>query len=305
MDQIAKDLQRNIGASDLGALMGVDPYRDAGDVWDRLNGLSNVPYTAPMRRGHRMEDIIAREYGEATGRTVLVQEQKLQDPNLPCFVGHIDRRLLNGTGKDGVLEIKSRNGHMVRKIKREGLDLSTLLQIQGYLRLTGWHYGAFATIDYDSWQLLHFDIEPDPEIQGQIITTIGDFWQRNVLGNVRPTGDTKTVEVDLPATAQGEVFQIDQDPAWFKAVADLREAKQLAEDATLIKAAAQAELQGLMAEYGADVCEGAGARVYWKEQNGRRSLDVKALQKAHPEIDLGPYYKQGKPFKSFRPYWLE
>jgi len=301
---IEETLKRNVGCSDLGAICGVDPYRNAGDVFDRLMGLATVEQTPQMERGHMMEDTIARKYSIETGRAVQKHGVKFVHPALPFLVGHIDRRQLLDQKHPGVLEIKSRNSHMIRKIKREGLDGSTLLQIQGYLLLTGYDVSTFATVDYDSWQLLYFDLEPDREIQTMIEAKVADFWNNKVLQNIRPEIYQEPVELNLPLAAQGEVVTMD-DPDWFQAVQDLKEAKRLAEDAKMIEDAAKAKIQEIMTKHGASVAEGAGARIYWKEQNGRRTFDVKAFARAHPELDLEAFYRLGKPIRAFRPYFLE
>ena len=297
---IKEVLRGNVGCSDIGAILGVDQYRSACDVYDRLMGFTEVEPTPQMERGHVMEDVIAKKYAQDTGRYVMTYDKMLRDREMPWLVGHIDRRVLNGSGKDGVLEIKSRNSHALRKIKREGLDQSTWLQIQGYISLTGWAYGAFTTVDYDTWSLLHFDIEPDTEAIVMIRSKVKNFWENNILKNRRPEVFLEPVELNLPAVG-GEVTAID-DPDWSAAVADLREAKALADDAKMIEAAAKEKIIGLMG--GADVAEGSGLRVYYREQAGRKSFDVKAFSRDNPGVDLEKYYKQGSPFRVFKPYFI-
>jgi hypothetical protein len=49
--------------------------------------------------------------------------------------------------------------------------------------------------------------------------------------------------------------------------------------------------------------EGAGLRLSYTEQAGRKSFDKKLLAAEHPEIDLAKYEKQGNPFKVFKPFF--
>ncbi len=50
------------------------------------------------------------------------------------------------------------------------------------------------------------------------------------------------------------------------------------------------------------VAEGAGCRVYWKLQSGRKTIDKNVLRR--DGIDITKYEKEGKPFRAFRPYFL-
>jgi len=60
----------------------------------------------------------------------------------------------------------------------------------------------------------------------------------------------------------------------------------------------------LMEAAGAAAAEGDGARIYWIPQAGRRTFDVKAFAKKHPEIDLAPFYKISAETRPFRPFFL-
>ena len=96
-----------------------------------------------------------------------------------------------------------------------------------------------------------------------------------------------------------------EDPDWFEAVADLKEAKELSADAEMIEKQAKTKIQAIMEKYGASVAEGAGSRIYWKEQEGRKRFDHQAFGKAHPELtfEMMKYFKRGKPSKPFRVFW--
>lgn len=84
-------------------------------------------------------------------------------------------------------------------------------------------------------------------------------------------------------------------------MAQLREARQIREDAESWEEEIKATIQEQMGFQ--PIVEGGGARVYWTWQEGRMNLDKKALAK--DGIDLSKYEKAGKPFRTFRPYFLK
>jgi len=60
----------------------------------------------------------------------------------------------------------------------------------------------------------------------------------------------------------------------------------------------------MLEEHNAEVAEGAGLRVYWREQAGRRFVDSKKLKALYPDI-YNQVLKQGKPYRAFRAYILK
>jgi len=302
-DEIEKELSHNVGCSDIGAIMGVDQYRTAADVFDRLTGYKQEK-NPQMERGHVMEPVIAAKYQEATGRVVEPYPVMLKDRELPFLVGHMDRVFLEHKDK-GVLEIKAPGSNMLRKIKREGIPGSHYLQLQGYLMLSGYVNGAWCSINYDDWHLIHFDVEPDSEAFLMIRSGIKNFWDKHIMTNRRPELYQEPKVLDLPEIGKDEKIVRMEDPDWFEAVADLKEAKELTADAEMIEKQAKTKIQAIMEKYGASVAEGAGSRIYWKEQEGRKRFDHQAFGKAHPDLtfEMMKYFKRGKPSKPFRVFW--
>jgi len=78
----------------------------------------------------------------------------------------------------------------------------------------------------------------------------------------------------------------------------------LASEAKALEEEAKASVIDIMNAEGAEIAEGNNARIYYKEQSGRVSIDTKKLKKDQPEI-WEQYKKQGKSFRSFRFYNLK
>jgi predicted phage-related endonuclease len=198
---------------------------------------------------------------------------------------------------NGILEIKTTNPWTFKKVKLTGLPHTWILQLQHYLEVWDFAWGSYAVLDRESGEMLTFDVERDEDLGREIVDHIGQWWDRHII-------DREPVEVETPKPVKlpevgGELVKMGS-PEWADAVAALREAKEIAAQAKQLEDAAKERVVALMGE--ADVAEGAGLRVYYREQAGRKTFDKKALQAAHPEIDLSQYEKQGKPFRSLRTY---
>lgn len=300
-----------IGGSETPVLvMGNDYPFDTSphDIWESKVSKSQKrdEPNAAMKRGTIMEPIIANLYAEKyPGLDVLEEPAHLVHPEHACIGGNIDRWLVDRhTGERGVLEIKCPGIRTFMKCKREGPQLYYQIQLQHYLEVTGASYGAFAIFNPDLWELLTFDMERDKEWGRIIVDTDTAFWRDYVLTNTPPTVASPFTE-KLPEVDCGSRFVRFTTDEWQEAIENLRAAKELKEESETLEAEAKATIQMIMDEAKANVAEGAGARIYWKEQAGKKTLDSKALEKAHPELNLAEFMKIGKPSKAFRAYYLK
>ncbi len=290
-----------IGGSDAGAICGVNPYRTAADVWEEKMGwAAELAPTPAMQRGTTLEPIAAELYAQETGRAMRRQPMRRHTVH-EWMVGNCDRQIFDaGDGRGtGVLEIKCPGLQTFARIKREGLPEMYVLQLQHYLGVFGYRWGSFALFNAERWELLHFDVEADAELIGRLVEVEGEFWREHVEARVRP--DVAPVALPDVPKVEGELVTRG-DPEWADAVAMLREAKELSATAGELESAAKARLQALMGD--AAVVEGAGARIYWREQAGSKRLDEKAFRAAHPDIDLAAFKVPGAPTRPFRAYFL-
>jgi putative phage-type endonuclease len=80
-----KERRQLITASDVPAILDLDPYRGPVQVWaSKVHGLEPQE-NAPMRRGRRLEPVIAEEYSEETGRPLTRHDQHtlIRHPEIP------------------------------------------------------------------------------------------------------------------------------------------------------------------------------------------------------------------------------
>lgn len=335
--------RQGIGGSDAGAILGVDSYRSALDIYEQKLGLRDpAPPNAAMKRGIHLEAVARKLYTELTGRRVRRIGQRVNaTPGFGFMLCNVDGMILadhlaESRGRPqgpGVLELKCPGVWAFAKIKREGLPLSYIAQMQHNLVVTGYGWGSFALFNADLWELIHFDVVADPDLQQALILKEQEFWMEHVEPRIPPVAaPAPAPEISgrlQESTGAGELI-LRNDPEWAAAAAQFTEADEIAETGTHLKHVAQEKLQKLMGKYG--VCEGAGIRCYWTEQSGRRSFDRKALEHSAPldriavatkinervmhdatkagiladlpscAVDFTQFETVGKPFEMFRLY---
>lgn len=303
-EQWLDERRKGIGGSDSPVILGVSPFKNPLELWKEKMGLAvdDSAETPAIKRGRVLEPVAADQYAETTGRKLMRKTAILNHPEHPWMLGNIDRHIVSTNGKGpGVLEIKCPGLQVFAKCKREGLPDYYQVQLQHYLSVTGWQWGAFCVFNAERWELLHFDVERDNDLIGMIIDRGERFWKH--VRFKRPPEVEPAQELDLPKVG-GELVTIET-PAWAAAADELAQARELRQEAEELEALAKHRIQKIMDAHGATVAEGAGLRVYWKPQGGRKTFDKKKLAKEHPEIDLAAYEKVGRPSRPFKPFFLK
>ena len=173
-----------IGGSDIQHVFNIEPWGCARLLFYQKRGTdpdrgSASEVTGAMVRGQKLEDLVAEEYAERTGRTVrrLAMLRHQQHPEL---LVHIDRFIDSTPGTpragNGVLECKTAAREVFFKIKREGMPDGYIFQLQHAMGVTDVKWGSFALLWPDGWQVLWWDLEADPKLQESIRVEALKFW---------------------------------------------------------------------------------------------------------------------------------
>ena len=156
-EQIRKEFLKRrrsgLGGSDVGAIMGVDQYKDGLDVYlDKVDPGPDFDSPA-MERGRYLEPVVSKLYEVTSGRRL--QHGKFRrDQKNKHLIGSPDR-IIKPTGRKpyaadvsspGVLEIKTANRFVLKKMTEQGRPKNYILQLQHYMGLSGTSWGAFAVL---------------------------------------------------------------------------------------------------------------------------------------------------------------
>jgi len=314
-----------VGGSDAGAILGVDPFSTALQIYhEKIAPPGEDPEpNLDMLRGRLYEPIAVDLFAEVTG-TALRRQPMRRHKGHPYMVVSMDRQIIKDERGPGYLEAKCPNPQVFRQLKDHGLPERFILQMQHGLEVTGYGWGTFVVYDCVRPNVLHFEVERDKELGGFLVEHEGIFWQ-----HVQDRKPPSTNPVALPQIARlgGQVVQR-TDMEWAEAARDLYEARRLKAMSDTLNAGAADNMKVLMGEYG--IFKGGGVKIHWKEYEGRKSFDKKALAKigaidpvtlellltnfpdvaqylrdraAELQLDLTQFEKQGKPYAKFTPYF--
>ncbi len=308
LDLEDEDRRTGLGGSDSPVVLGVSPFKTRRVLWQEKMGLIGDEEENPaMKRGHFMEDTVAEIYRGITGHALKTVRQKIIHPEYPFIFAHVDRLIEDPKVPQkgpGVLEIKCPGGAVARKIDREGMQQYYIVQLQHYLGVTGCRWGVIVVLHYDEWKIIPVEITPDRELIRIIFDEDVRFWECVQKGEEPPEPEVK---IEMEPVQSGELVNMDRiNPhVWASLVKKYQEAEMLFDEAKALLDLQEQKIKEEMAKAGATVAEGAGARIYWKEQKGRLTLDRKAFAKGNPaayEI-YESYMKTGKPSRPFRAYF--
>ena len=337
--EFLKRRRTGLGGSDIGAIMGVDQYKDSLDVYmDKVSPPEDTD-NPNMERGRMLEPVVSLLYELRSGRNLRTGKFR-RNRDHPFLIGSPDR-IINPIGRKpyevtenspGVLEIKTANRFVLKKMQEEGLPKSYILQLQHYMGLCGTEWGAFAVLCPDPWSFLTFTVEFDEELYLRVRDVLENFWESHIQAQVPPVaavidyGDAKEVEADTAIT----IFEPQSKGLvqWEKNVDLFREAQAMMKLGEEAKEFAKGKLKELMT-LGTGIYEGGGARIHYKEQGGRKGFDQRALRAMQPidpiamavllekaglglddievlfenaRLDLDQFATKGNPFKTFRMY---
>lgn len=198
--------ERRIGATDIACLLGIDPYRTAEDVMNRIVHGRDAEITPPMLRGQKTEPRIRARGAELHGLTIyprdlskpfVVQSEKYRF----ATASPDDYASLNG--QEGLAEYKSVTRWSAKKWGVEDTDSIPehyLCQCHWQMAVTGrspvWLVAAFGedikgqdkqpTGDFDIIWSTRYIVQRDRELENYLLSVGELFWNKHVLTGIPP-----------------------------------------------------------------------------------------------------------------------
>lgn len=296
-----EERRKSIGGSEIGAVLGLNPYAGPFSVWANKTG--RIPDAEPneaMRQGADLEDYVARRFSERTGLRVERVNYLLRNTEYPHLHANVDRRIV---GERAGLECKTASALNTSRFAGGTFPESYYAQAVTYLAVTGLPRWYLAVLilgrDFKIFQLTterdaevpewcESSVYVGPEEFAGIRDAAADFW-RYVETDTEPPADgieaTGEVLSALYPESNGESVDLFGCEDLFRRYIEARSQLQGAERAVDEYGN---QIKQRLGEYEAGNCGKYAAT--WKTQS-RRSLDVRALQAEHPEIDLTQFYR--------------
>lgn len=192
---------QGIGASEVAAILGLDPRRDAFAVWARKLNLVDEPESnIRMRKGKYFERGIVEWYSDETGNKTAWSDVTRQNRDRSWQVATPDAYVSDADG----LFCGGVDAKLVAWDKREDWgEPGTDVVPDHYAIQNQW---TCSTVDMPWWdiaaalgdELRIYRIHRDPAIEEVLLETVEKFWNVNVLGRTQPPiGATDTATAYL------------------------------------------------------------------------------------------------------------
>lgn len=253
----------HITATDAAAILGVSPYKSAAQVQqEKLYGRDELEDKPILRRGRSLEDVVAQEWELRTGRRQRRVPFRVsrQEPLIACSADRV--ALADDEHPTRPLELKTAGWHVFDQIRRGGL--TDMYNVQGQIQSFVHEKDAteWAILHPDSFKLLPFTVEAEPDFQAAMVETLTGWWDRHII-NREPVDPTEAPSIELPEVS-GEIRMVGGDTA--QVLEDLADAKEVRDSAQ----AFYDELkERIKAEFDLAVYETeSGIRVYHAERGG-------------------------------------
>ena len=177
-----------IGSSEVGTILGVNPWETPYQLWRRKTGLDAPKQeNDAMRWGHYLEDAIARAFEDTTGKTIIkasagdwIAVDKDRDflrvsPDRTYWLG--DKR---GPNDKGIVECKS------TRLKFDEVPQYWFTQLMYQLGVMGYQEGFLAWVQRDTLDFGTMHVQFDKDFYAFMTDRLTEFWQVNIKQGVEP-----------------------------------------------------------------------------------------------------------------------
>lgn len=179
--------EKRIGGSDVGAILGVNPYKSIIDVYiDKTEG-STFKGNNATHWGHMLESTIIKEFAS--------RHKELQVFDAPFsivdnfLIANLDAVLRDKeNGNFGVLEIKTTSLWNKKEWEEDTIPQSYYAQVQHYLMLSGYKF-AYVAVLIGGQEYKEFKVERSEEDIALIREKATEFYKENILKQIPPMPD--------------------------------------------------------------------------------------------------------------------
>ncbi len=167
---------KGIGGSDAPIILGLSTWKTPLMLWATKTGRADDSADNPiLRRGRKLEAVVASEYEEETGRTLAVSGRGVH-PDIPWMIGNRDRVIFADEKKgQGTFEGKSANVFKIRDWNEEA-PLVAQVQLQHYCAVYGTEWGSVAGL-LGGLEFKFQDLDANPEFIANLIEREAAFWK--------------------------------------------------------------------------------------------------------------------------------
>ena len=302
-----EERKRTIGGSEIGAILGLNPWQSAYSLWaERTGRIPAFDGNLQTKLGTFLEEFVARLFEESSGKKVQRTNYIYRNDDYPLLHASPDRLLVS---EDAGLEIKTTSAYNSGKFKGEDFPGQYYAQAVQYMAVTQrrqWYIAVLVgNTDFHIYHL-HRDPMDKPDFcDGSLLVTDGEItalykaaedFMDCMVRNVPPALDGSDATHDALASVYSEGGEAPKKLFGREGMVErwLQLKKQIA-----VLTDEKDEIQNVLcADLGNSEEGTAGAhKVKWTLKSGRQTFDHKAAVAANPA--LAAYYKTSAPTRAF------
>jgi len=265
-EQIAQR-RHTLGASEISAVCGLDPFRGVWDVWADKLGLIPPESFAESDMGHLFERPLLEHYSRKTG-VALTYPETMIHPLHKWVTATPD-----GLASDRVVQVKVVGANMAHKWDA-GVPEYVVCQVQWEMMVTGMPLAVVvACVGGTDYRAL--DVVADSEIQQTLLDLGRTFWEGHVMTGAPPDPDASEA-CRRAVAARYRKVSTDMLPASRELIEMAREHKALGKQIGGLEKQREAIGNALRLAIGERAgFEWEDGRCTWKpDKNGTRVLSV-------------------------------
>lgn len=181
---------KHIGASEVAAILGVDPRRGQLALYALKTGAMQTEDSPAMRWGRKAEALVAEAYGEETGRPVLDPDKRIhRHPALQCLGASLDRLTAGSEAHPAPIPpLSPRNATVPLECKvvnvfkadewRDEPPLQFVVQVQMQMACTGAQWASLVAMIGWPPRPTWVDIPRHEQFIAEALPRIEEFWLR-------------------------------------------------------------------------------------------------------------------------------
>ena len=269
-----------ITGTDAGAILGVNPYRSAFQVYhDKISDAIETIDNEAMRQGRDLEEYVAQRFSEKTGLRVRRANAIFQSETHPLLLADFDRLVV---GQKAGLECKTVSPFSADQWADGKIPAHYLAQVNHYLAVSDFDCWYIAALILGKELIIH-KITADKPMLADLIDKEEQFWTHHVIPQIPPTpngsdGDTQTISQLYKVNDRSK----NADLSSLRNLLDKRQElsvqiEHLEQEKTSIEQQVKLEMQD--AAYGT----APGYKVSWVSSESRR-VDSQRLKKEQPDV---------------------
>ncbi|WP_436875356.1 YqaJ viral recombinase family protein [Mammaliicoccus sciuri] len=274
--------QTGIGGSDAGTILGINKWKSPIQLYFEKTQpeLKQEIDNEYIYWGNVLEDVVAKEFTERTGKKVRKVNKMFRHPKYNFMLANIDRAVV---GEKAVLECKTTSEYNKEAWKEDEIPDSYIAQVQHYMAVTGYEKGYIAVLIGGN-KFIWKEIERDEELINIIIQEEKYFWENYILGDDIPPVDgsvatTEFMKFKYQDSVDTQAVLDENDEMIIKALNQIKEEeKELKEQ----KAKYENQIKNKLGENHFGISQ--NYQVLWKPQKSSR-FDRKKFKEEYPELD--------------------